>query len=931
MKKIKICIVYFFISTIFCGYAMGQDPSSISLNDYFSDLVVVPPTPASAELGLYGNVPVSCATGIPDISVHLYDVILDGVKVPISLSYHASGIRVDDISSCVGLKWSLNAGGIISRNINGRPDEECWVGVSDEYLRDCSKSSSWEWWCKREEVDAIAKNEMDLTPDDFSYSIMGNSGGFFLDNKGNLIQTNTSGFKFKPSSLHSFFEGFTANDLFGNTYSFKAEEYSRTETSDSETCGDYVVGKGYTGWLLNEIVTKNGKTLTFDYSTERISYSTIASQSYKAQENGSSDCCPENSSSTSVTSYDYTTALVTFINTPNEVVEFKYATDSSMEIWTKKLTEIIITPKEKEKPIRSIKFEYDNYSGSKRLRLRKVKWYDADSSFVKEQIFNYKTDQLPEIGSYAKDRFGYYNGANSNTSLIPVDECNSDQLAYPANRNISEYCITKGILNEIVYPTKGKTKFYYEANISGDKCAPGVRIKKQVSEDAITGKTNIVTFSYGELCGNTERKGSYQLYWLSAHEDDCCQGKIFRSFKYNNGNRQTIGHYYKTVRKNYCTYDDNSMAEKVQFYEEYDYIGIYSDLRLQPYLKEKRYYGAEGLVRKETYDNKDICVGGGKVVGYQLEPPFVADGRYVSCSEEEGLVFVPRVRPYYYRLNSLLWTTSDIKLLGKEVEDYRPDINYPIRQSWTYTYGANNMVNTVITTTSENSEIIKKTIKYPGDYENGIKNMREFKKNHNGFPIYIGIEKGSSEFKLLTSGLVNTYDSNGNKISEYQYNIQKEASVWNSKVYYPAGFEKKVDIKYSKGKTVETKLVNDFPVSYYYGRNHQYPLAKFENMTYATIVGNADLKAELDKLQNYTVITSKQRTAFNGLNKRIRSLVPGAMVYTSTFDPLIGMTSQTDPNGITTYYEYDAFGRLECVKDDEGNILKKYSYHYQNQ
>lgn len=82
---------------------------------------VIPPTPQAAALARYGEYPVSHTTGIPDITIPLYEIDLGGYKLPISISYHASGFRPDDVATPVGLGWVLNAGGAVTRTIMGAP------------------------------------------------------------------------------------------------------------------------------------------------------------------------------------------------------------------------------------------------------------------------------------------------------------------------------------------------------------------------------------------------------------------------------------------------------------------------------------------------------------------------------------------------------------------------------------------------------------------------------------------------------------------------------------------------------------------------------------------------------------------------------------------------------------------------------------------
>src|ERR1700744_138986 len=80
-------------------------------------------SPDAASLGKFGNIPVSYSAGIPSITIPVYEIKIGKLSVPISLDYHASGIKVDEIPSSVGTGWALNCGGMVSRNMMGLPDD----------------------------------------------------------------------------------------------------------------------------------------------------------------------------------------------------------------------------------------------------------------------------------------------------------------------------------------------------------------------------------------------------------------------------------------------------------------------------------------------------------------------------------------------------------------------------------------------------------------------------------------------------------------------------------------------------------------------------------------------------------------------------------------------------------------------------------------
>lgn len=127
----------------------------------------------------------------------------------------------------------------------------------------------------------------------------------------------------------------------------------------------------------------------------------------------------------------------------------------------------------------------------------------------------------------------------------------------------------------------------------------------------------------------------------------------------------------------------------------------------------------------------------------------------------------------------------------------------------------------------------------------------------------------------------------------------------------------------NNGNILQEQQTNGTPISYIWGYKNEYPIAKIENSAYSTIPANLISAAQ-------TAADSGNEASLKNALNAIRNApeLANAMVSTYTYIPIIGISTITDPKGYTTTYTYDSFGRLEFVKDNEGNILSENQYNY---
>ena len=120
-QKMKLNNLYsLFILSIL---SITTSTAQIDYADEVSQMVRIPNSPEAQAFAAYGNTDVNLHAGVPNIAIPLYTHQGIEMDLPVSLTYDASGIKVEQMATWVGLAWNLNAGGRISRITNGQPDD----------------------------------------------------------------------------------------------------------------------------------------------------------------------------------------------------------------------------------------------------------------------------------------------------------------------------------------------------------------------------------------------------------------------------------------------------------------------------------------------------------------------------------------------------------------------------------------------------------------------------------------------------------------------------------------------------------------------------------------------------------------------------------------------------------------------------------------
>ncbi|MEE4001578.1 RHS repeat domain-containing protein [Tenacibaculum sp. FZY0031] len=490
MKKNMLGILVMLYSFTF----YGQYSSSFGLPN------VVPPSPEASALSKFINIPISHYTGLPNISIPIYTISEKGIQIPISLSYHARGIKVSEVASRTGSNWSLIYGGSISRQVRGKADD---TGYNNGYLKNktefltyASNLQTRQNVQSREDLDP----GYDFYPDQFSFNAGATSGKFILnyENEQPLIQSFddvTVTFEKENGKIASF----KVIDSQGNTFYYGvSKDGLRTAREYQTSIGWSIYFDGnvvddpastsseiiYNSWKLMDIETPYGELISYNYNNigNFVNYNKsydkhdVTGTQVTNTSSGMGDIKKINTRLTKTNNYSQELESITFskgkiVFTKSTALREDYNGHSLDKIAIYDVNDTLLkafklnysytTSTDQNNVLNYIKSSSLIFDKSlKRLFLSSVEEESKTGQKLPPYQFTYNPTVLPSRFSTSQDYWGYYNGADNGPFLRMFE-----YGLYKPDRRVNPEKSEAGLLKEITHPTGGKTKFTYEDNI----------------------------------------------------------------------------------------------------------------------------------------------------------------------------------------------------------------------------------------------------------------------------------------------------------------------------------------------------------------------------------------------------------------------------------------------------------------------------------
>lgn len=481
------------------------------------------PTPNAASIGKFGDYPVSLYAGLVNVSIPVYEIKSGSLSLPITLRYHTSGNKVTDIASWAGLGWSLDAGGMISRKVNGNIDES-----SNGYLAAGNVvKGTVNFRTSQDDLNYLLnfqKGFIDGEPDVFTYNFPGKSGHFIFNrDKTSLIKLPLDKTQISTSlSTNSF----TIIDENGVTYLFGKglDNSNNYETSSTYNPFQQTSNPVVTSWLLTAMISADkSDTISFKYTSQYLpglsdnnDYCILKDAHVGSTAPGS---IPVGSSSTTAacSSYNISNYSVEYklneIDFRNGKIVFTTSADNRLDRTNdNKLSAITVYRYDytvlNYTPLKTVQLYQSYYNNNDRLRLDSLKYLDNQNAAVEIYSFGYNAINLPNSLSRQRDWWGYYNSNNGST-LVPSTQVSflndggipSTVTVGDANREPDTVRMKACVLERINYPAGGHTEFTYESNrynySNATVYAGGLRIKQIRKYDGISTTPVISTYRYG--------------------------------------------------------------------------------------------------------------------------------------------------------------------------------------------------------------------------------------------------------------------------------------------------------------------------------------------------------------------------------------------------------------------------------------------------